>query len=220
LLFATSNLPAYGFITVYTFPMTTEDILSHVQPWLAHWEIDDLTGAQPWLDRMSLASFDREEHLVRAGEFGDTLFLLTAGLVRLYYASPEGKERNKAFFSADQITGPVSAAITSASAPFSIQALEETSAITFHYADLIAAAQHNVQFSRLLLQLLSTAFIRNEQREAMLLTCGAQERYAWLLEHEPHLVDRVPQFHIASYLGVDAVSLSRLKKKFRSESPR
>ena len=61
--------------------------------------------------------------------------------------------------------------------------------------------------------MLSEAFIRNERREALLLTCSAEERYQWLLEHEAYLLDRVPQFHIASYLGMDAVSLSRLKRK-------
>ena len=63
--------------------------------------------------------------------------------------------------------------------------------------------------------MLAEAFIRNEQREAMLLTCNAEQRYQWLLEQEPDLPGRVPQFHIASYLGVDAVTLSRLKRKFR-----
>ena len=63
--------------------------------------------------------------------------------------------------------------------------------------------------------LLSEAFIRNEQREAMLLTCNAEQRYQWLLENEADLLQRVAQFHIASYLGIDAVSLSRLKPKIK-----
>ena len=66
-------------------------------------------------------------------------------------------------------------------------------------------------------RMLAEAFIRNEQREALLLTCNAEQRYQWLLQHEPHLLDRVAQFHLASYLGVDAVTLSRLKKKFRPQ---
>ena len=195
--------------------MTTKDLASRLQPWLARWSIDDPQGVQAWLDRMAVRSFAADEHLVRAGDVDDTLFLLDSGLVRLYYATPDGKERNKAFFTAEQVTGPVSAAITGSPAPFSIQALEPTEALAFHYRDLIEAAERNPQLARLLLQLLGSAFIRNEQREAMLLTLNAQARYAWLLAHEPHLIDRVPQFHIASYLGVDAVSLSRLKKKFK-----
>ena len=49
----------------------------------------------------------------------------------------------------------------------------------------------------------------------MLLTSNAEQRYQWLSQHEPELPGRVPQFHLASYLGMDAVSLSRLKSKLK-----
>ena len=56
------------------------------------------------------------------------------------------------------------------------------------------------------------------QREAMLLTRSAEQRYQWLTDNEPDLLQRLPQFHIASYIGVDAVSLSRLKRKLRRDA--
>ena len=195
--------------------MPNQEIDHLIQPWLKRWSIEDRDSAQPWLDNMTTAKFDSGAHLVRADESEDTLFLINQGLVRLYYTLPDGKERNKAFFTSEQVTGPVSAAISGGSAPFSIQALEPTETIRFHYADLVSAAAQSTQLAELLLKLLGNAFIRNEQREAMLLTLGAQERYAWVLEHEAHLVGRVTQFHLASYLGVDAVSLSRIKRQFK-----
>lgn len=195
--------------------MTTKDLESRLSPWLARWALNSTEGVQRWFSRMTLAQFAPDEHLVNVGDVGDTLFLLDEGLVRLFYVSPDGKERNKAFFSRGQITGPVSAAISAAPAPFAIAALEPTVAITFRYADLIEAAADNPEIARLHLTMLSNAFIRNEQREAMLLTLNAQQRYQWLLDKEPELLERVTQFHIASYLGVDAVSLSRIKRKIQ-----
>ena len=141
--------------------------------------------------------------------------MLNSGLVRLFYTSADGKERNKAFYRAGQVTGAVSAAITASPAPFSIQCLEPTEAISFRFADLLQATSHNEQLARLYRDMLAEAFIRNEQREAVLLTCNAQQRYQWLLQQEPDLPQRVAQLHIASYLGVDAVSLSRIKRKLR-----
>ncbi len=194
--------------------MSTEDLKTQLKQWSERWSLQNLDHTEHWFGRMSLCSFEPDEHLVHAGAITDTIYLLESGLVRLYYTTSDGKERNKAFFTGEQVTGAVSAAITGTSAPFSIQALEPTTAISFHYSDLLDAAGKNPDIARLLLQLTSHAFIRNEQREAMLLTLNAQERYAWVLENEPDLVGRVAQFHLASYLGVDAVSLSRLKKKF------
>jgi CRP-like cAMP-binding protein len=204
-----------SLVPVYTFAMATHDLQARLQPWLDRWSLRERDDLDQWLARMAPVSFDTEQYLVRAGDHGDTLYLLERGLVRLYYVSPDGKERNKAFFAAGEVTGPVSAAMTGSPAPFAIQALEPTEAIAFHYHDLLAVARQRAEINQLVMQLLSNAFIRNEQREAMLLTLNAQQRYAWLCEHEPDLIERVPQFHIASYIGVDAVTLSRLKRKVR-----
>ena len=195
--------------------MSTDELNRRFSIWRERWSLKDLAATERWIERMRLLDFKSGEHLVQAEEISDTIYLLEHGLVRLYYVTTDGKERNKAFFTAGQVTGPVSAAMSESPAPFSIQALEATQAISFHYSDLTKASAKNPDLASLLLQLISTAFIRNEQREAMLLTLNAQERYAWLLENEHHLIGRVAQFHLASYLGVDAVSLSRLKKNIK-----
>ena len=194
--------------------MTTEKIAALVSPWLRERGID-LPADHPWLRGMQHHSFGVDDYLVRAGDQDDTLYILHSGLVRLFYDTPDGRERNKAFFRAGQVTGPVSAAITGRAAPFSIQALEPVEALSFSYRAMSSAAAENLSVARATQEMLAEAFIRNEQREAMLLTCNAEQRYQWLLEQEADLPERVAQFHIASYLGIDAVSLSRLKRKIR-----
>ena len=193
--------------------MSNSDFRRRVQALLQHWSITDTTLADPWLDNMRPESRPAGELLVRAGDTGDNLYVLESGLVRLFYITPDGKERNKAFFAAGDVTGPVSAILNRTAAPFSIECLEPVEAIAFRHRDLEVARKGNPQLAQLYTQLLAQAFVRNEQREAMLLTLNAEQRYRWLSEHEPELLQRVPQFHIASYLGVDAVSLSRLKRK-------
>jgi CRP-like cAMP-binding protein len=195
--------------------MSDSDIRSRVIPWLERWSIDDVPAAQPWVANMFLRNYATDEFLVQHGQHSDVLYLLESGLVRLFYTTPDGKERNKGFYRAGQVIGPVSAAMTSSAAPFSIQSLEPVEAICFHYGDLLEVARDDLQMAQLFRRMLAEAFIRNEQREALLLTCNAEQRYQWLMEHEPYLLERVTQFHIASYLGVDAVTLSRLKRKFR-----
>ena len=195
--------------------MSDSDIRSRVLPWLERWSIDDVPAAKPWAAKMFLRNYATDEFLVQHGQHSDVLYLLESGLVRLFYTTPDGKERNKGFYRAGQVIGPVSAAMTSTAAPFSIQSLEPVEAICFHYSDLLEVAREDLQMAHLFRRMLAEAFTRNEQREALLLTCNAEQRYQWLLEHEAYLLERVAQFHIASYLGVDAVTLSRLKRKFR-----
>ena len=158
---------------------------------------------------------EKETFLIRAGELSRHLYFIQSGLLRLYYTSSEGKERNKAFYGSGQVTGAVSAAIAGTPAPFSIQALEPTITLRADFDTLFRNSHQHPELARVQIDLLASAFIRNERREAMLLTCSAEQRYQWLCDHEPELLERLPQFHIASYIGVDAVSLSRLKRKLK-----
>lgn len=198
--------------------MASNDLLERVAPQLESLGVADDAARAALLGRLSAREFAQGDMVLRAGELSDTLYLLESGLVRLYYTTPDGRERNKAFYAGGEITGPVSAAMTGSAAPFSIQCLEDTRALAFAFADLEQASRDYPVLARRYTRMLARAFIRNEQREAMLLTCNAEQRYRWLLQHEGELARRLPQFHIASYLGIDAVSLSRLKRKLRQET--
>ncbi|NND68890.1 MAG: Crp/Fnr family transcriptional regulator [Halioglobus sp.] len=197
--------------------MSSIDIRQFFSAWLQARSLSFDSAFEPWLEGMREHHFEREELLVTAGQDSTRVFFLVSGLVRLYYTTPEGKERNKAFFGPDDATGAVSAAMTGQPAPFSIEALRPVQAISVDFASMLEQVQSHPSINALYIRLLSGAFIRNEQREAMLLTCNAEERYRWLAEHEPHLLEQVPQFHIASYIGVDPVSLSRIKRKLNGE---
>lgn len=196
--------------------MSSLDIRQFFTAWLEAQSLAFDATFEPWLEGMREHRFEREELLVSAGQASTRIFFLASGLVRLFYTTPEGKERNKAFFGPFDATGAVSAAMTKQPAPFSIEALAPVTAVSVDFAAMLEQVQTHPAINALYIRLLSGAFIRNEQREAMLLTCNAEERYLWLAEHEPQLLEQVPQFHIASYIGVDPVSLSRIKRKLSS----
>lgn len=56
-------------------------------------------------------------------------------------------------------------------------------------------------------------YLRKEKKELELLKSSAEERYLHFLTDYPGLVQRVPQYHIASYLGITPESLSRIRSK-------
>ncbi len=196
--------------------MSIENLL---QPWLHQWGISDSSALAEWIAGMQPLELPRDQYLLHAGDRSRAIYLVRQGLLRLYYTDSDGRERNKAFYGAGDITGPVSAIMSDRPASFSIQALEPCELVAADLAQLLALAPSHPEVSSLVIRLLSEAFMRNEQREALLLTCNAEQRYRWLLDHQPELVERIPQYHIAAYLGVDAVSLSRIKRKLNIASP-
>lgn len=54
-----------------------------------------------------------------------------------------------------------------------------------------------------------------QERQIDLMTQTAEERYMKVLKEQPDLLHRIPQKYIASYLGITAQSLSRIRRKFK-----
>ncbi|MCX6266749.1 MAG: Crp/Fnr family transcriptional regulator [Bacteroidetes bacterium] len=57
------------------------------------------------------------------------------------------------------------------------------------------------------------SFVEKQQQQIDLLLKTAEQRYLDLLEKQPNLIQRTPQKHVASYLGITTQSLSRIRKK-------
>ena len=56
---------------------------------------------------------------------------------------------------------------------------------------------------------------RRLQREASLLQASAEQRYLALLAQRPQLAGRIAQHHIAAWLGITPVGLSRIRARLR-----
>lgn len=157
--------------------------------------------------------YQKNEIICAAGDPVVEFSLIHSGIIRHYYCSPEGKEWNKSFFAEGEILVSASGFLTQGYSAFSTQALEDVELLTFPASIFDEIIKIHPSVIKIMNKMLITGLIINEQREAMLLTCSAEKKYQWLLKYQPHLLTRVPQFHLATYLGIDPVSLSRLKKK-------
>lgn len=92
-----------------------------------------------------------------------------------------------------------------------IEALEDSVICEIQYKDWIKLKQEHVCWKELLILFLEKAFVIKEKREREFLLLSATERYTIFKEEFPGLEHRIKQHHIASYLGISPVSLSRLK---------
>lgn len=151
--------------------------------------------------------------LVAAGERPESFYVLLKGLLRYYYQSHDGKEWNKAFFTEGQLVGSFSAYLRNAPCPYNIEALEPSLVAVLPLSLVDQYRDTHQEYGALFRRLIEQTMLRNEAREAVLLTCNNEARYQWLCAHEGHLLGRVAQYHLASYLSMDAVSFSRVKKK-------
>ncbi len=90
---------------------------------------------------------------------------------------------------------------------------EETEMFYITFSDLIDLYENSKFGAKIGRIAAESLFIHKQSQQIELLTQTAEQRYKQLLTKQPHIIQRVPLKHIASFLGINAESLSRIRKK-------
>lgn len=150
--------------------------------------------------------------LLRIGEPARHVWWIRQGLLRFYFLSPEGLERNKSFHAEGAWVGS-GMPPRSTPSPYAIEALEDTELLELSYASLEDAIARFPAIETVHAEALGWTFSEQVAREAELLSEDAASRYARFLRERPALAARLPLHHIASYLGITNVALSRIRRR-------
>ncbi len=130
-----------------------------------------------------------------------------------YYTTLDGEISVKNFISEGKPVTCYSNLLLGTPASFSCEFLENTTLITLKYRDLKKLYASHLCWERLGRLSAEQIFIDKEQREFEFLTLDAKSRYRNFCKNEASVLNRVPQYLIASYIGITPVALSRLRAK-------
>jgi len=161
--------------------------------------------------------FCAQEHWVKAGDYCQEICFIQSGLIRVYYIDADGNEVNQHFYQPGEALSPISSIINDEPCQYYIQALEPTKVMLADTVDLYHSQADNPEWLRLELKILQNVFVKMARREAQLLLGNGEQRYKWFCKHYPELLEKLPQYHVASFLGITAVSLSRIRKKMKDD---
>jgi CRP-like cAMP-binding protein len=150
---------------------------------------------------------------VHAGEIAHNFYFLVSGLIRYYYSTEDGKEVNKHFAMENGFAGSFQSLVLSEPCGFFLQAMERTETIVLPNSHLHELYGRYPCWERLGRRNAENLVLVKEAREKEFLLDSLEVRYRRFLKEFPGLADRIPQYQIASYLGVTDVALSRLRRK-------
>lgn len=158
--------------------------------------------------------FSKESILLLQGECASNLYFIIKGLIRGYYIDEEGKDITKCFALENEFFSSEGFRTNKAST-FHIESLEDSTCIQipYHLLRMIMAEHGDVY--KIFNQYLLTVFQQLEDRSRDFAMKSAKDRYIEFIEQYPELEKRIPQNIIASYIGIRAGSLSRIKKQIK-----
>jgi len=161
----------------------------------------------------SYRRFPAGAYMIEAGNVTTDLYFLTSGLARFYYLTPNGKQFNKSFSTNGQALSSISSLVMGAPSPFYVQALDSCECLSISYRDFLTLSDQHRDWERLRARLLEQLAIKQERRAADFLLLSAEERYEKFLHEYAHVADSIPNYHVASYLGITEVALSRIRRR-------
>ena len=154
----------------------------------------------------------RQAVLLHQGEIWRQALLLETGLVRLHFLQRDGHDFNKNFFAEGSLVCPIAPAMWQEPSLFGITTIEPTRVWRAEAAALRQILDGRHLWLPLQAELLVRLVMGKLQREHDLLALDARARYQTFCQRHPGLAARVPLKHLATYLGITDVSLSRLRR--------
>lgn len=166
------------------------------------------------LEKVShLKKIKKKQVFVRPGDKVESYIVTVSGLLRMFYTDDNGNEFIKAFRDKNEMAAAYGELIQGIPSKITIAAIEDSEILEVPFKEFQVLAREHECWEKLMLKLLMDHFLYKEQREYELLLLDAADRYESFRKFHPGLINRVPQYQIASYLGVTPVTLSRLQSK-------
>jgi len=164
------------------------------------------------------------EKTYRKGEFFNEyknvckhLGFIVSGVFRTYHThEPSGAEQNVFFSSAGQMIVAYKSFVDQAPCNYFTEALRPATIIYLHIDQLRELYARSHQWERFGRLVAERAFGLAMSKAEALMFRSPEERYVELMEQHPDIFNQVPLYHIASYLGIQGPSLSRIRKRMMS----
>ena len=178
---------------------------------LSYNEVDD-EHMNYWLQVYRKIELKKGETLVSPGQVVDHFYYVAQGCI-YYYKLEDGEQKVLEFYTDDVFFTDLPAYVKGKPSNYYLKASEATIVYAIKKSDTENSFSRSHQLERFGRLSMQEAFMKIFTRVERLSSRTNEERYLRLLEKRPDLLQRVPQYLIASYLGLTPVGLSKIRKR-------
>jgi CRP-like cAMP-binding protein len=158
----------------------------------------------------SVRCLSRNDFVLRENEVCRDIYFVKSGLLRIYYYKDD-KEVSEWFATEHNFCFSIVSYFKQTPSALMVQCLENSEVVFISRSGLVDLQNRNLEIANFAFQMMANSLILSQERMASVQFETALQRYEQLLRLNPGIVHRVPLVHIASFLGVSAETLSRIR---------
>ena len=173
----------------------------------------DLTDAekQGILDAFPIKTFTKASFLLKEGQIAKDAFVVIKGCIRKYYLQ-EGEEITSEFYTEFQSAVNIDSMVNQKPSKYYLTCSEDTTVAIMNSAKENALYKKFPRFAEVCRVEMEKMLGSSQEELLVFKNTSPKERYLNLLKERPDLINRVPQYQLASYLGIKPETLSRIRK--------
>lgn len=145
------------------------------------------------------------------------VYFILSGFIRAYTIDDKGKEYTKSLFNRYQFAGSFSALIKKEKSNKVYVTVTPCKMLEFNYKNLTQLSEKHVDIANLAIKMHELFYVSMENKLLEFTTKDATERYKNLVANFEHIERIIPQYQIATILGITPIQLSRIRKKISDQ---
>jgi CRP-like cAMP-binding protein len=155
----------------------------------------------------------KKQYLLQEGDVCKVIAFVEKGVLRSYSIDEKGTEHILQFALEGWTISDLYSFLTGESATYTIDALEDSELVLINKQAHEELLEKLPKYERYMRLQITNAYIAMQRRLTSIISQPLDERYKTLNAVYPHIVQRVPQHMIASYMGLTPETLSRVRRK-------
>lgn len=151
--------------------------------------------------------------LLKEGELCKYNYFILKGCFRIYLISDLGKEQILHFAIENWWITDLAGFLNEKKARFYIQALENSEVVKISYKNYNLLITEIPSFETFIRMIFQQSFVNLQEHFIDTLNSEGESRYLTFVKKYPQMTQRIPQYMIASYLGLSAEFVSKIRRK-------
>lgn len=162
---------------------------------------------------LTVKKLRKRQYLLQEGDVCHVVAFVEKGALRLYRVNEDGTEHIVQFTLDGSFITDLYSFLTNEPSIYNIDAIEDSELVLISRSASDELRKVSAKYQEFIFQATSEAYIQLERRITSTISLALEERYQDLMTNYPDIIQRVPQYMIASYMGLTPETLSRVRNR-------